>query len=170
MVLSRPSYGEGDARAWSASDLIGGSPGTTESDGTDPLRSVVINEYLAHTELPQVDYVELFNTGAVPVDVSGAWLSDEAGTNRYRIADGTTIPSRGFLSFDEAELGFALSADGEQIFLVNSNRTRVIDAVPFRGQANGVPEGRYPDGAPDFQPLSTVTKGSPNGAPPCLRS
>ena len=165
MVLSRPSYGEGDARAWSASDSIGGSPGTSEGYGVEPARSVVINEYLAHTDLPQVDYVELFNTDTVPVDVSGAWLSDEAGTNKYRIADGTMIPSRGFLSFDETELGFALSAAGEQIYLVNSNQTRVIDAVAFRGQANGVPEGRYPDGAPDFHRLSMVTEGSVNGAP-----
>lgn len=165
MVLSRPSYGEGDARAWSASNLLGGSPGTTENYFSDPVRSVVINEYLAHTDLPQVDYVELFNTDTAPVDLSGAWLSDEAGTNKYRVADGITIPARGFLSFDETELGFALSADGEQIYLVNSSQTRVIDAVAFRGQANGVPEGRYPDGAPDFQRLSTVTKGSANGSP-----
>jgi hypothetical protein len=165
MVLSRPSYGEGDPRAWSASDLFGGSPGTTESYYDEPARSVVINEYLAHTDLPQVDYLELFNTDTVPVDVSGAWLTDEAGTNKYRIADGTTIPARGFLSFDETELGFALSAAGEQVYFINSTQTRVIDAVAFRGQENGIPEGRYPDGAPGFQRLSTVTAGSANGAP-----
>ncbi len=165
LVLSHPSYGEGDPRAWSASDLIGGSPGTTDGYGVEPARGIVINEYLAHTDLPQVDYVELFNTKTTPVDLSGAWLSDEAGTNKYRIADGTTIPARGFLSFDQNDLGFALSADGEQIFLVNSNQTRVIDAASFRGQENGVSEGHYPDGAPGFQRLSSVTKGTANAAP-----
>ncbi|MBN2784478.1 MAG: lamin tail domain-containing protein, partial [Pontiellaceae bacterium] len=165
MVLSHPSYGENDARAWSPSDVIGGSPGRAEGYGAEPARGVVINEYLAHTDLPQVDYVELFNAGTNAVDLSGAWLSDEAGTNRFRMADGTTIPARGFLSFDQMEMGFALSADGEQIFLVNSNQTRVLDAVSFRGQANGVSEGRYPDGAPEFQSLDSVTKGNANTAP-----
>lgn len=169
LVLSHPSYGEGDPRAWSASDLIGGSPGSTDGYSFDPSRGVVINEYLAHTDLPQVDYVELFNTGASAVDLSGFWLSDEAGTKKFRIADGTTIPSRGFLVYDQNELGFALSADGEAIYLVHSNQTRVVDAVTFRGQANGVSEGRYPDGAPGFQELGTVTEGSAN-APPLVRS
>ena len=165
MVLSHPSYGENDARAWSASDRIGGSPGTFDGYGAEPARGVVINEYLAHTDLPQVDYVELFNTGSSAVDLSGAWLSDDASTNKYRIADGTVIPAHGFRSFDQTELGFALSADGEEIYLVNSNQTRVIDAVVFRGQANGISEGRYPDGAPGFQELDSVTKGSANDAP-----
>ncbi len=165
LVLSHPSYGENDARAWSASDVIGGSPGTFDGYGAEPLRAVVINEYLAHTDLPQVDYVELFNTTESAIDLSGAWLSDDAGTNKFQIANGTTIPARGFLSFDQNELGFALSADGEQIFLVNSNQTRVIDAIVFRGQENGVSEGRYPDGAPGFQRLSSVTEGAANTAP-----
>ncbi|MBN2685536.1 MAG: lamin tail domain-containing protein [Pontiellaceae bacterium] len=165
LVLSHPSYGENDARAWSASDRVGGSPGTTESYGAEPLRGVVINEYFAHTDLPQVDYIELFNTTAQPIDLSGAWLSDEAGTNKYQIAEGTTIGPRGFKSFDQNALGFALSADGEQIYLMNADQTRGIDALAFRGQANGISEGRYPDGAPDIQALSTVTKGTANTNP-----
>ncbi|MBN2703082.1 MAG: lamin tail domain-containing protein [Pontiellaceae bacterium] len=165
LVLSHPSYGENDARAWSASDRIGGSPGTTESFGTEPLRGVVINEYLAHTDLPQVDYIELFNTTGQSIDLSGAWLTDEAGTNKYQIPESTTIDARSFAAFDQNELGFALSADGEQIYLMNAGQTRVIDAVSFSGQANGISEGRYPDGAPDFQPLSTATKGTANTAP-----
>ncbi len=164
MVLNRPSYGENDPCAWSASDLIGGSSGADESQSTEPASEVVINEYLAHTDLPYVDYIELFNAGTSAVDLSGAWLSDEAGTNKYRIANGTTIPAHGFLAFDQTQLGFALSADGESIFLVNSNLTRVLDAVSFRGQANGVSEGRYPDGAPGFQSLSSVTEGTANTA------
>ncbi|MBN2162880.1 MAG: lamin tail domain-containing protein [Pontiellaceae bacterium] len=169
MVLSNPSYGENDPRAWSSSDIIGGSPGADETVGSEPARGVVINEYLAHTDLPFVDYIELFNTGTVAVDLSGAWLSDEAGTNKYRIADGTTIPARGFLHFDQNELGFALAADGEEIFLINAARTRVLDAVSFQGQANGISEGRYPDGAPTFQALASVTEGRANDVP-LLRS
>ena len=165
LVLSHPSYGENDPRAWSASDVMGGSPGTFDGYGFEPARGVVINECLAHTDLPQVDYIELFNTGASDVDLSGAWLSDAVDTNKFRIPDGTVIPARGFAVFDQNELGFALSADGEQVYLVNSNLTRVIDAMTFRGQANGIPDGRWPDGAPGFQALKTASKGSANAAP-----
>ncbi|HLP77618.1 MAG TPA: lamin tail domain-containing protein, partial [Candidatus Paceibacterota bacterium] len=165
LVLSRPSFGENDPRAWSASDVMGGSPGRFEHYGTEPARAVVINEFLAHTDLPQVDSVELFNTGTQPVNLSGAWLSDTAGTNKYRIANGTTIPARGYLVFSDAQLGFGLNADGDSIYLVNSNQTRVLDSVKFSGQENGVSMGRYPSGAPGFQRLSTVTLGASNTPP-----
>ncbi|MCL5096073.1 MAG: lamin tail domain-containing protein, partial [Candidatus Omnitrophica bacterium] len=46
--------------------------------------------------------------------------------------------------------------------LVNPDRTRVIDAVQFDGQASGVSMGRYPDGAPAFHELSSVTPNAHN--------
>jgi hypothetical protein len=165
LVLSRPSFGEKDPRAWSASPAIGGSPGAFDHYQSEPADQVVINEFLAHTDEPQEDYIELFNTGTQAVNVSGMWLSDTAATNKFRIPDGTTIPARGFLAFTQTQLGFSLSADGEKILLVNSNRTRVIDAVAFDGQANGVSAGRHPDGAPGFQPLASVTPGTANQRP-----
>lgn len=165
LVLSRPSYGENDPRAWSASDAIGGSPGRFEHRGSEPGRGVVINEFLAHTDPPQMDFIELFNNRTQPVDLSGAWLSDDAGTNKFHIPNGTTIGGRRFLAYTETQLGFALSADGEAIYLVNSNQTRVLDAVKFDGQENGVSQGRYPNGAPDFQPLASPTPGASNTTP-----
>src|SRR6185295_5063153 len=71
LVLARPSYGEGSVKAWAASELIGGSPGRRETYRPEPQRAVVINEFLAHTDLPQVDFVELFNTSTQAVDISG---------------------------------------------------------------------------------------------------
>jgi hypothetical protein len=70
--------------------------------------------------------------------------------------------------FDQTQLGFALQANGETIYLLNSNATRVIYAVRYEGQANGVSFGRYPDGSPGFQPLSGLTQGTSNSPP--LRS
>jgi hypothetical protein len=165
LVLSRPSYGENDPRAWAASDSMGGSPGAFDHYGSEPARGVVINELLAHTDAPQVDYVELYNPTAQSVNLSGAWLSDAAGTNKYQIVNGTTIAARSFLAFTQTQLGFALAADGEAVYLVNSNQTRVLDAVKFDGQENGVSFGRYPNGAPGFQRLATVTQGTSNTPP-----
>ena len=48
LVLSRPSLGEGDPAAWSASTLIGGSPAAPEPVAVGPLESIVINELLAN--------------------------------------------------------------------------------------------------------------------------
>lgn len=162
MVLARASYGEGQPEAWAQSDVKGGSPGALESYGPEPLRPVVINEYLAHTDLPQLDFIELFNRSSQPIDLSGAYLSDSFETNKFRIPNGTVIPARGFVTFNEYDLGFALSSGGESIYLVNSNNTRVIDCVRFEGQENGVSAGRFPDGAPRFHELTTPTFNLPN--------
>jgi len=165
LVLARPSHGENQRKAWAASDAIDGSPGQLEPVGAEPLRSVVINEFLAHTDAPQVDFIELFNTSSQPIDLGGAWLTDNPATNKFRLPSPTIIPARGFVSFTQIQLGFSLSSAGERILLVNSNRTRVIDALVFEPQANGVAFGRYPDGAPAFQELSVPTTNQPNAAP-----
>jgi len=162
LVLSRPSYGEGDVRAWGASRFVGGSPGAMETQGSEALDAVMINEFLAHTDDPEVDYVELFNYSDVAVDVSGCFLTDDPSTNRFRIPNGTIIPSRGLLAFDQNQLGYRLDATGETLFLVHSNGTRVLDAVRFGPQENGVASGRSPDGSPDIRRLSELTPGSEN--------
>ena len=162
LVLARPSYGQGDVRAWSASTYIGGSPGDIDPVTTAPESNVVINEFLAHTDTPQVDFIELYNHSNGAIDISGFWLSDDETTNKFRIPAGTIIPARGFVSFDQNSLGFALSSSGETIFLVNSNATRVVDSVKFGGQENGVASGRWPDGANTIRRLSSVTPGAAN--------
>lgn len=63
LVLGRPSYGESDPRAWVLSERIGGTPGGNETAPLLPERFVVINEVLAHTDAPTLDFVELFNFG-----------------------------------------------------------------------------------------------------------
>ncbi len=50
LILGRPSYGERDPRAWMASELVGGTPGASDPAVTNPLRTVLINEFLAHTD------------------------------------------------------------------------------------------------------------------------
>jgi len=169
LVLARPSYGEGDPRAWAASEWMGGSPGRRESYAADPQRAVVINEFLAHTDPPQSDFIELFNTSAQPVDISGCWLSDDFGTNKFRIPNGTVLLARSHMAWTEAQLGFSLRSQGEEILLVNSNQTRVLDVMRFGGQANGVSRGRYPDGTPDIVEIEVPTPGAFNITVPRLR-
>jgi len=168
LVLVRPTFGENNPRSWAASAFKGGSPGAADPVPTGPIENVVINEVLTHTDLPSVDFVELYNHSAVSVDLSGCWLSDDPATNKFRIPNGTTLGPRAFLAYDETQLGFALDASGETLYLVNSNNTRVVAALEFEGQANGVSRGRFPDGAETISELTTPTRGTTN-APMLLR-
>jgi hypothetical protein len=165
LALVRPSYGQDHPKAWAASAFKGGSPGAADPVPVGALEGVVINEFLANTDPPLTDYVELFNGGAQTADLSGCWLSDDPATNKFRIADGSVLGPRGFIVFDQAALGFGLQGNGETIYLLNSNATRVIDAVRFEGQASGVASGRFPDGAPGFPSLSARTPGTTNAPP-----
>jgi hypothetical protein len=168
LVLARPSYGEGNPKAWDRSDVIGGSPGQPEAYRPSPLRSVVINEFLACTDLPEGDYLELYNRGTQPVDLSGCILTDHPDTNKFVIPAGTVIRANGFLRFTETTLGFALKAEGETICMKDPSATQVIDIVRFGAQAKDVATGRYPDGAPAFHELTRPTPDAEN-APPLIR-
>ncbi|HMJ88214.1 MAG TPA: lamin tail domain-containing protein, partial [Candidatus Acidoferrum sp.] len=164
LVLARPSFGESDARAWAASDLAGGTPGTNEVAGGNPYAAVMINEIMAHTDLPDVDYIELFNYSATPLNIVSCSLSDDPSTNKFVFPAGSVIPPMSFIVVYETNLGFALGSAGEEIFMRNPQRTRVIDTVRFGAQENGVALGRYPDGAATFSRLRNKTPGT-NNAP-----
>ncbi len=162
LVLVRPSLGDGDAAAWAASDSIGGSPGRIDPVTADPLRNVRINEFLAHTDPPDYDYIELYNHSDQDLDISGCSLSDSPDTNRFVIAPGTVIPAHGFVFYSETNMNFALSAAGETIWFKNAAQTRILDVVKFGGQENGVASGRYPDGADEIYRLQAKTPGGTN--------
>jgi hypothetical protein len=130
--------------------------------GFEPARSVVINEFLANSTWPDLDFIELYNHSNQPVDVSRCVLTDDPTTNKLVLPGGTLIPARGFISLDETQLGFRLSAGGGDIYFVNASATRVLDSLRFEGQASGISTGRFPDGAPGFHELTAVTPGTPN--------
>jgi hypothetical protein len=164
LVLARPSYGENNPKAWDASDVFGGTPKLAETPGANPHRTVLINEFLSHTDDPDFDYIELFNYSTQAVNVAGCIITDDPGTNKFVIPVGTTITARGYLVYNQTTLGFALSAEGETIYLKNPANTKVLDTVRFKGQENGVSTGRSPDGGPGFYRLTTKTPGTANGA------
>lgn len=162
LVLVNPSYGEADPRAWTASAFRGGNPGQMDPLVPNPATAVVLNEFLAHTDLPLVDYLELYNRSNISVDLSGHVITDNLATNRFRFPPGSTIPPRGHLALDESQLGFRLDSTGESVFFISPDGLRVLDAVQFGPQENGVAFGRSPDGSPDFRRLSDRTPGAPN--------
>jgi hypothetical protein len=163
LVLARPSYGEDNVLAWAASDSVGGSPGRLDPFTPAPLRSVVINEFLAHTDPPDYDYIELYNHSSQSVDISSCILTDDAATNKFVVPFGTILPAGGFVFYSATNLNFALNAAGETIYLKNPQQTRVLDAVRFEAQENGVATGRVPDGGERFYRLAVRSPGGSNG-------
>ena len=166
LVLARPSFGENDPRAWSASDGIGGSPGGPDGVGPEPLRAVLINETMVLRQGSGDSFIELYNHSNQAVDLSGSILTDDPAAAKFVIAPGRSLAAGGVLSFSSAELGFSPGATGDTLYLLNPGRTRVIDAVETRALLPDRAVGRSPDGAPLFRELASPTPGAANAAPP----
>ena len=165
LVLANPTYGEGDPRAWDISDVVGGSPGQMDGFTPSPLRNVLINEILPQSENPAVpQFIELYNHAPTSVDVSGCILTDDPATNKFVLPAGTVIGPAGFVFFTQSQFGFTLNGAGETLYLIKPDGSRVLDAVQFGAQADGVSYGRWPDGANDFYAFTTNTPGTNNSS------
>jgi len=165
IVLANPTYGESDPRAWDISDVVGGSPGQMESFRPSPLRNVAINEILPHSENAAVpQFIELYNHSLNSVDVSGCILTDDPTTNKFVVPAGTFIGPAGFVSFAQSQFGFTLNGAGETLYFIKPDGSRILDAVQFGGQADGISYGRWPDGANDFYAFTANTPGTNNSA------
>jgi len=165
LVLANPNFGESDPRAWDISDMTGGSPGQMDGFTPNALRNVVVNEILPHSENPAVpQFIELYNHSTNSVDVSSCILTDDPTTNKFVIPSGTVIGPAGFVSFTQPQFGFMLNGAGETLYFIKPDGSRVLDAVQFGAQANGVSYGRWPDGANDFYAFTTNTPGTNNSS------
>jgi hypothetical protein len=144
---------------WRASAFIKGSPGQADPQ---PMRTVVLNEVMANTNTPSItrgnDWVELYNTGNATISLDRWYLSDDINNLKQWAIPDIEIAAGAWLSFDEvsgfnnpAGTGFALSKDGEQLFLSYlpglNGVDRVIDAIRFKAQTPALSYGRYEDGA-----------------------
>lgn len=162
LVLSRPSYGERSVKAWSTSAFVGGSPGAIDPVAFSDLHNVRINEFLANSVPPEVDFVELYNHSNDAIDLGGVVLTDDPLQGKYRFSQEAAIPANGFLALTEDQLGFALRSSGETLYLLAQDGSQVIDALRFDGQSEGIASGRHPDGAPGIHELAASTPGSSN--------
>jgi len=163
LTLTQPSYGERDRRAWGASRKIGGSPGKEDAPELTPFLQLKINEVLAHTDLPALDFVELYNSGSGALILTGCVITDDPGTNKYVFPAGSFILAGSHLALTEEQLGFRLDAAGETIYLKSADGTFFIDAVRFPAQENGVSFGRSPDGSESWGQLAGGSAGKKNG-------
>jgi len=179
-----PAGDYNDPANWRSSVVYGGTPGAAAGA---PL-GVVINEVLSHTDLPDIDSIELYNTTGGTIDIGGWYLSDSWGLasnpdngnyKKFQIAPGTSIDSGEYLVFDETDfnssggidpLDFALDgAHGDDVWLMKAdgagNLTHFADHVDFDAAANGESFGRWPNAAGELYPMASVTIGGTNSGP-----
>jgi hypothetical protein len=141
-----------------------------------PLTDVVVNEVLAHTDLPLEDAIELRNLTGQTIDLSGWWLSDSKEVLRkYQLPAGTILPANGYRVFYEQQFNndlnpaaFSLSSSsGDQVYLSQTTAGGALTGyravARFGPSANGVSFGRYvtSQGAAEFPPMSALTFGTP---------
>ena len=170
LEVINPQLDLNNAVNWNSSIRYHGTPG----DGIGRAPTVVINEVLAHSDLPLEDAIELHNLGQVPVDIGGWFLSDSANNLRkYRIPDDTTISPGGYVVFYEqsfllenGDSAFSLSsARGDEVWLtevdLDGEPARFADKVDFGPSANGVSLGRFPNGTGPFVAMADLSLGSP---------
>jgi hypothetical protein len=164
----------GYSTSWRPSGVKGGSPGA--ADTAVSVAPIQVNEVYASSDLPQVDWVELYNPTFKEVKVGGWFLSDDFSIPRkYRLPDNAVIPAGGYLVLDELQLiaagtnAFAFSSLGDEAYLFSgdgSELTGYVHGYGFGAVMPGRTMGRYETSVGDvFVPMQNVTSEAQNGAP-----
>jgi len=143
---------------------------------------LVINEFMASNSNsfadPEGDYddwIEIYNSGSYTVDLEGMYLTDDLETpTKWRIDSDTrgetAIAPGGYLviwadgeaSSTGLHANFKLSAGGEEIALLGSDGSTLIDIVSFPEQTGDISFGRYPNAGENFRFLSEPTPAAEN--------
>lgn len=175
LVLRDPN-GPADASSnWCASADFNGTPGT---NGACHSADIVINEVLTHTDPPLEDAIELRNVTALPIDVTGWYLSDDTVIRKKYCLTNGVIPAGGHTVVYEYQFNAATPVSnnipfslnsymGDQLYLTAATGagklTRQVDCVSFEAAENGVSFGRFPDGAAgELTTMDRLTFGTTN--------
>jgi hypothetical protein len=120
---------------------------------------VKINEILAHTDLPAVDFIELYNPTDQDILLDGWYLSDDENNPAlYKIPNNSTISAKGYFAIlgdnddnpDNNNLlpenyygsAFSLSSHGEKLTLSTPDLNN-CHTVTFQDSANNESFGRH---------------------------
>ncbi|MCP4846332.1 MAG: hypothetical protein GY899_00095 [Verrucomicrobiaceae bacterium] len=173
-----------DPDNWRPSIDFGGSPGNV---GSEPNAELEISEILTHTDLPELDSVEIRNRTNATIDISGWYLSDsDENWQKYLLPEGSIVPAGGFLVIDETDFNpnglwnpnagvpedweFAISSGGDQIYLIEANNGTPVSFAAdrdFDAARNGVSFGSHTNSQGDefFTALEQLTLGAENANP-----
>lgn len=147
---------------------------------TPALGEVVINEFLASNIADTTsdygvydDWIELYNTTAIPLNLNGLYLSDDyANPTKWAFPDMILMPYSYMIVWADENANtsngihcnFKLSAAGEQLMISSSSGT-VIDSVSFGLQDPDISYGRCPNGTGAFTYFLPATCNAMNTCP-----
>ena len=142
--------------------------------------TLFINEFMASNDTCYTDengdyddWVEIYNGGLIAVDLGGYYLSDDHEIP-LQIPGGlpslTTVDAGEFIVFwfdDTPDQGplhieYKLGADGDAIYLYDTDGTTELDSYIFSSQTTDVSEGRTPDGNETWMFFDSPTPGHSN--------
>jgi hypothetical protein len=171
--------------SWRASYVHGGTPGA--SPGSALVTGICINEFMAENDTSVADeegenddWIEVYNSNAIPVDLGGMGITDNLSRPEKWLVprtdpEQTTVPAGGFLVLwadgqpeqGVRHIGFKLDKEGEAIGLAQETDSGFVyvDSLSFGQQYPDVSFGRYPDGAPVWSAFSVASPGSSNQGP-----
>lgn len=133
---------------------------------------VKINEWLASAAVTSPDdFIELYNPGPLPVNLGGAFLTDNPADwpLRHAIPPLTFVDAGGYVGFKADgnadsgadHVGFKLSPQQGEIGLFDS-ALRAVDAIVYGPQSTDVSQGRSPNGSAALAFFTQPTPGGPN--------
>lgn len=137
--------------------------------------AVKLNEWLAAPGSGNPsDFVELFNSSALPVDIGGLHLTNDVGDpDKFAIRPLSFVAGSGyavFLADNNPAAGFdhvnfELDPSGGSIALTGVVPSTTIDAITYTAQAAGISSGRTPDGGAVIGAIDPPTPGAENPDP-----
>jgi hypothetical protein len=135
------------------------TPTSSPSPSPTPTSGVKINEVESNGGTPG-DWVELINTGASTVDLTG-WsvLDSDDSHTAVPLPSGSTIAAGGYFVVEEATLGFGLGAPDEARLFDASDT--LVDSYSWTQHASTT-YGRCPNGTGAFTTTTSSTKGAAN--------
>ncbi|MHA3704091.1 lamin tail domain-containing protein [Jatrophihabitans sp. YIM 134969] len=133
------------------------SPAAAAATGT-----VVVNEVQTSGDTP--DYIELTNTGATAVDISGYQLLDDDDHDRVIVPADTTLAPGAFVAFD-TDPPFGLGGGSDSARLFAADGTTLLDSFTWTTEA-ATSWGRCPDGTGEFAVTASATRGAANDCGP----
>ena len=135
--------------------------------------NIVINEMLSNPasdwnengDVSGMDdeFVELFNSGKEPVDISGYVMTDtvfRSTPREYKVPNGTTMKPGEFLTIFVSSSGVFQGNDGDCIKLFDPSGN-LVDQKEYKATTADVSFARIPDGD-EWGNSTTPTPGKPN--------
>lgn len=139
------------------------TPTPTSAATTPYSTDIHINEFLPNPtgEDTAQEFIELYNHGNSPVDLSG-WVLDDiegAGSSPFSIPSGTSISAKGFITFSRTQTKISLNNDTDHVMLVRPDES-VQDDLLYTQAREGHSYNRT--GAGTYEQSSTVTPNAVN--------